>query len=170
MGIKQPTGGYIHPSKRKRGSDRPASQASAPAAEDRIPIKKKREEASPKADRSGESAVLVRLVVYPPASGQLLIYDQMIGAGYSSKQALLGLLKKGFSQFETDLLNGKVTAPADQLIISGKPVDTTRNVSATFIEKAKSVFDPFDMLSNRALGQRIGETIIRSAAKDHANR
>ena len=169
MGIKQPTGGYVHPSKRKRASDVPGTSTAAPVAQDRIPIKKKREEDAPKADRSGEASVLVRLVVYPPAPGQLLIYDQMIGAGYSSKQALLGLLKKGFSQFEADLLNGRVNAPGDQLTTSGKPVDTTRNVSAAFIEKAKAIFDPFDMLSNRALGQRIGETIIRSVAEGHAN-
>ena len=169
MGIKQPTGRYIHPSKRKRASDVFATPASAPMAEDRIPIKKKREEDAPKADQTDEVSVLVRLVIYPPAPGQLLIYDQMIDAGYSSKQALLGLLKKGFSQFEADLLNGRVNAPGDQLTTSGKPVDTTRNVSAAFIEKAKAIFDPFDMLSNRALGQRIGETIIRSVAKDHAD-
>lgn len=169
MGIKQPAGGYVHPSKRKRASDVSGTPTAAPVAEDRIPVKKKREEAAPRTERSGEASVLVRLVIYPPAPGQLLIYDQMIDAGYSSKQALLGLLKKGFSQFEADLLKGRVTAPADPLTTSGKPVDTTRNVSAAFIEKAKAIFDPFDMLSNRALGQRIGETIIRSVAKDHAD-
>ena len=159
MGIKQPTGGYIHPSKRKRASDVPATPASAPVVQGGIPIKKKREKASAKADRSGEASVLVRLVVYPPAPGQLLIYDQMIGAGYSSKQALLGLLKKGFPQFETDLLNGRVTAPADPLTTSGKPVDTTRNVSAAFIEKAKAIFDPFDLKTQ--IGQSVENFIQR---------
>ncbi len=169
MGIKQPTGAYVHPGKRKRAPDVPKGPSVIPAAKGRIPVKKKREAVARPVARCRRKSRMVRLVVYPPAPGQIPLFDRMIAAGYSSRQALLGLLKKGFSQFENDLLNDKVTAPADQLNTEGKPVDTTRNVEAEFIQKAKDIFDPFDMLSNRALGHRIGETIIRSVSKDYAN-
>ena len=167
MGIKQPPS-YVHPNKRKRQPVETKEQAPAPVTTPEPPKKEKREVRKPRV-LDGSRSDQVRLVIYPPTAGQIAIYDEMIAAGYSSKQALLGLLKKGFSQFETDLLAKNVTTPPDQLLTDGKPVDTTRNVTPQFIEAAKGVFDPFDMLSDRALGCRIGEAVIRATSEPGDN-
>lgn len=59
--------------------------------------------------------------------------------------------------------------PTVELEKSGKPVDTTRNVSVEFFKRAKETFDPYDILSDRALGQRVAETIVRSVRKAGRN-
>lgn len=164
MGIKQPPD-YVYPKKRKRQAAEPEPQTVTPAEPARLPNKKKKGKRSGTQIQSGQS-VQLRLVIPSPAAGQLQLHDEMIAAGYTSKQALLGLLKKGFDRFEADLLADKVAAPTDPLETNGKPVDTTRNVSLHFFEKAKALFDPFDVLSDRAFGQRIGDAIIRTARKE----
>lgn len=163
MGIKQPPD-YVYPKKRNRQAAGTEPQTKAPVEPVRPPIKKKRETRSDTSMPSGQS-VQLRLVIPSPAAGQLQLHDEMIAAGYTSKEALLGLLKKGFDRFEEDLMADKIAVPADPLKPNGKPVDTTRNVSTQFFEKAKALFDPFDVLSDRAFGQRIGDAIIRSARK-----
>jgi len=163
MGIKQPPE-YIYPKKRKRPAAETEPQITTPVEPVRAPIKKKRETRSDTSIPSGQ-CVQLRLVIPSPAAGQLQLHDEMIAAGYTSKQALLGLLKKGFDRFEAELLADKIAVPADPLETNGKPVDTTRNVSPQFFEKAKALFDPFDVLSDRAFGQRIGDAIIRTASK-----
>lgn len=164
MGIKQPPA-YTYPKKRKRQAQQPEQPTAAPVETARPPIKKKGERTSA-TKVTNDGAVQLRLVIPSPAPGQLKLHDELSTAGYTSKQALLGLLKKGFDRFEADLLSGAVAVPTAPLETKGKPVDTTRTVSPEFIAKAKALFDPFDVLSDRAFGQRVGDAIIRMARKD----
>ena len=112
MGIKKVPFDYEHPNKRKRGAQAPALE---PTDKPKSAIKKKKDDmrnGSVPARKSKTAPAaqteLMRLVVYPPIKGQVETYDQMIEAGIAPKQAILGLLKRGFSGFETSLLAGKV--------------------------------------------------------------
>ena len=117
----------------------------------------------------GEERVQLRLIISPPVSGQLEIFDQMIKANYPSNKAVLGLLKKGFPKFEADRFAGKIKVSEDELATKGKAVDTTKAVSPKFLRQVKELYDPFDVLSERALGQCVAEAILRSVAKEATN-
>lgn len=161
MPIKDP-GAYVHPKKKKKAdppADHPKSIAASSAA------KKKETSTSAKPNIALEKTEQFRLVLYPPVEGQVPVYDAMIKAGFSPNRALLGLLKKGFDAFETDLLVGNVFATSKELKTDGSPVDTTRNVSPQFMEKAREVFDPFGVLSGRALGRAVAEHILHMSSK-----
>ena len=163
MGIKQPPA-YVHPNKRKTATPEPPGPTPHQAAKTKRP-KREKERTEPVKHRratvdSAEKTIQLRLVIYPPTSGQIPLYDQMIASGFAPKTALLGLLKRGFSEFERKLMTDTIRAPLDNLKVSGQPVDTTRNVSPQFVEAAKHLFDPFGILSDRALGRKIAETII----------
>jgi hypothetical protein len=163
MGIKQPPT-YVHPNKRKTVTPEPVRRAPQQAPKKEWPQKEKEGTELGKQRRlslqSADKTIRLRLVIYPPTNGQLPLYDQMIASGIEPKTALLGLLKRGFPAFEKKLTAGSIKAPTNDLDISGAPVDTTRNVSPQFIEAAKALFDPFEILSDRALGRKIAETIL----------
>lgn len=169
MGIKQPPA-YVHPNKRKTATSEPLGQAPQQVTKTERPKREKERIEPVKQSRatvdSAEKTIQLRLVVYAPANGQVPLYDQMIASGFEPKAALLGLLKRGFPTFEKKLLAGLIKASANDLDASGKPVDTTRNVSTQFMETAKTLFDPFDVLSDRALGRKIAETIVSQIEKD----
>ena len=89
----------------------------------------------------------------------------MIDGGVSPRQAILGLLKRGFAEFEADLRSGKVSGSANSYQTEDEVIETTRSVDETFVASCKQVFDKFDVLSNRAVGSKIGEAIFCRAAK-----
>lgn len=156
MQIKKPPE-FVHPNKRKR-TDRKSKLLETNETIQKPSLRNGSASAN---ERNLGKSELIRLVVYPPVKGQIEIYDRMIEAGFVPKRALLGLLKKGFQEFEVDLLARNIVSPANELQTDGKPVDTTRNVSPQFINYANALFDPFDVLSDRALGRCIAETILR---------
>lgn len=171
MGLTKPSVKYEHPRKRGAQVAGTVSKTTISVPKEKsdtgfagAAIKKKGDEPRVSASSYKKDAQ-IRLVIYPPVTGQLPLYDEMISSGVAPNKALLGLLKKGFPKFEADLLAGKVTVPATELETNGKPVDTTRNVSAEFMNLAKDLFDPYDILSDRALGQRVAEAIVRSITK-----
>ncbi|MGB7335704.1 MAG: hypothetical protein WBD01_07935 [Salaquimonas sp.] len=171
MGIKQPPA-YLHP-KKNAGPDQSLKQQTTARVQPSVsPVKKKESqrarlnELTKQAPKPSEQPKeLIRLVACPPAAGQIARYDEMIDHGLTPKQAILGLFKQGFDTLETDLLAGRISPLKNSIVSNGNAVETTRTVTREFIQLAKSHFDPFDVLSNRALGQCIGEHILYQVAK-----
>ena len=172
MGLTKPSSTYKHPRKGQRPEVVPVTEAKE-ADPEKSKItgsaggadKKKKGNDAHAVESASIKDAQIRLVLYPPSVGQLSLYDEMINSGVPANKALLGLLKKGFPKFESDLLAGKISVHKVELEKGGKPVDTTRNVSVEFFKRAKETFDPYDILSDRALGQRVAETIVRSVGK-----
>lgn len=176
MGLTKPSSTYEHPRKSKGREVNPTSEVMAPVSTKKNNTSSAGEAEKKKKVRRGNAAtsidkkdVQIRLILYPPVSGQLPLYDEMIKSGLSANKVLLGLLKKGFLKFETDLLAGKFSTPTIKLETDGKPVDTTRNVSSEFLNLAKELFDPYDILSDRALGQRVAEAVVQTVGKARRN-
>ena len=169
MGIKQPPA-YVHPNKRKATPGEPVRRVTEQASKTGRPKREKERSAPVKQARAtkgnAEKTIQLRLVMYPPTSGQIPLFDQMIASGFAPKAALLGLLKRGFPVFEKKLLEGSIKALADDLDTMDTPIDTTRNVSPQFLKAAKTLFDPFGVLSDRALGRKIAETIVSQIGKE----
>ena len=177
MGITKPSA-YVHPKKRKPPTHEIASaelsDERAKASTGKAGGANKKKKGMGVSRDNGCAAyaverVQLRLIISPPVSGQLEIFDEMIKANYPKNKAVLGLLKKGFPKFETDLFAGKIKVSQDGLATEGKAVDTTKAISADFLCKVKELYDPFDVLSERALGQRVAEAILRSCAKEATN-
>jgi len=168
MGITKPLG-YEHPNKRKRRKSEEQTEVPAHVEAKRIPEKKKgvgkRRVGPPAAPSIAEirKSAVVRLVVYPPAKGQIAVYDEMIEAGIAPRSAILGLLKRGFDDFHTAVMKGSIKPSRFDVLSDGALIETTRQVSPEFVTTAKSIFDPFGILSDRALGRTMGETIIAAA-------
>lgn len=176
MGLTKPSSTYKHPRKGQRPEVVPVTKAKE-ADPEKSKItgsaggadKKKKVCRANAAISIDKKDVQIRLILYPPVSGQLPLYDEMIKSGLSANKVLLGLLKKGFLKFETDLLAGKFSTPTIKFETDGKPVDTTRNVSSEFLNLAKELFDPYDILSDRALGQRVAEAVVQTVGKARRN-
>lgn len=170
MGIKQPPN-YVHPNKKKE-SKRSQNRILEKQSSRESPEHRQRPAAlkSVKVEKTTLTQTqLVRLVVRPPLPGYVVLYDNMLNGGLSSKRALLGLLKRGFPQFKSDLLTGKDTKENTVMFDDGKVIETTRSIDSIFLEKARAAFDPFGVLTDRALGQKIGEAIVCRAAKEKIN-
>lgn len=169
MGIKQPPN-YVHPNKKKK-EEKPnvdlMHERAALKPQSVAPVKRNKVSKPSKSFQTQSSEmILIRLVAKPPLPGQIKIYDDMVAGGLSSKQAILGLFKREFPKFVSDMLANKIGKENDVAVENSYAVETTRGVDIKFIEKARSVFDPFGVLSDRALGQRIGEAIIFRSRKD----
>jgi len=170
MGIKKVPFDYEHPNKKKREKTDPAQRAAAPEESVVVPKKEKRQAKPTQTDaakvaNSGEfsETEMIRLVAYPPAAGQIKLYDIMITGGLTPKQAILGILKRYFGQFEGLVFSGKVSIAKTEVGKNGEAVETNRSVSKEFLARAKEVYDPFGVLSKRALGMKIGEGILHQA-------
>lgn len=177
MGITKP-GAYVHPRKRHKvateiATAEPSGETAKGSTDkaDRANKKKKGMGVSRTNVSSADTIerVQLRLIISPPVSGQLKIFDKMIQAKYPTNKALLGLLKKGFPKFKADLLAGKIKVSQDELKTDGKAIDTSKAVSVELLCKVKELYDPFDVLSERALGQRVAEAILRSCEKEATN-
>ncbi len=177
MGFKKAPNGYRHPRKKaKRAIPSPIPDHRGQTVREATKEKKAqpRFQGQLKSSRDGgsdqQSSILIRLVAVPPAEGQIKIYDQMIAAGLAPKIAVLGLLKNGFKAFENVLLSDRSIVPEFEYDSSDeKAIETHRSVSPELLLAAQTKFDPFGVLSRRALGMRIGQAILLSAAsgEDH---
>lgn len=119
-------------------------------------------------DTDTNADIQIRLVSRIPTQGQLIIYDQMTKAGMSPSRTIRGLWKRDFSLLETQLEEGAVN-DLDQMQFEKLSIETTRLVSTQFYNKAAKRFDPFGLLSKRALGQKIGEAVINLIRKEEVN-
>lgn len=172
MGIKTPPE-YQHPSKRKRqgsGSEPPATaQTEAPVT----PLRKNegdgrgRKVSSQKETLSqSDSTLIVRVVAYVPNPGELTKYDEMIRGGVASKDALLGLLRN--ARHKIDDLVKRSSKQVDSLTYESSTgfVETNWSLSSDIAAQLKSLFDPFGILTPRALGAKIGAAIIVLSEKE----
>jgi len=174
LGIKKIPFNYEHPGKKKLGRSEIKQETPARVENDVLAVKEKRggrpkplqTTAAKSSPTSSAKTVFLRLVVKPPKAGRFELYDEMIADGLTPKQAILGLLKHGFFQFEKDIKSNKISAKNLNYEAVGQAVETTRSVDPEFISLCRDVFDKFDILSNRALGQKIGEAIFHRAATE----
>jgi len=166
MAFKNAPVGYQHPRKKGKGNTA-ASKPSDGDSVETVAVKERESSAAmvSKPDQQEVAttlpkSVLIRLVAMPPARGQIAKYDRMIDSGMIPKDAVLGLLKNGFPQFEETILSGSYQDKAVEYDRSETAVETHRSVSLELYEAAKTRFDPFDICSKRALGLKIGTAII----------
>lgn len=173
MGIKKVPFDYEHPSKRKTDSKNETPVITAPKVSPKnkkgMGTKQMASSSRLETSKPQSGMVLLRLVVKPPKQGNFRLYDDMIDSGISPKQAILGLLKRGFSEFENDLQSNKVSATKLEYETEGSAIETTRSVDEAFNSSCREIFDKFDLLSNRALGGKIGEAIFSRVAKGEAH-
>lgn len=166
MGIKTPPS-YQHPSKRKRQGQRQEPQTSVRVERLEKPNKRKKGD-GPKRPAitqftsagSTEETIRIRVVAYDPLPGEIKRFDEMINADISVKDALLGLLRKS-----KDQIDGLVKlSPKDIEALTfehGRTfVETNWAIPADKAEKLKRLFDPFDILTPRSLGTKIGAAVI----------
>ncbi len=108
-----------------------------------------------------------RLAAHPPAHGEIKIFDIMVESGMSKKEALLALMRKGTSYLDQV---GLVTAICEKDALYkrdvGNAIETNRIVDVSVWKKLKQRFDPFDVLTTRALGVRVGEAVIMIAVRE----
>lgn len=169
MGITKPLG-YEHPNKRKRRISEEDAEGPTHVEAQQLPKKKERGAEKRRVEPSAATSIaetrkcaVVRLLVYPPAKGQVAVYDEMIEAGIAPRTAILGLLKRGFGDFQAAVMQGSIKPLQFDVPSDEAAIETTRQVSPEFVANVKSIFDPFGILSDRALGRTMGETIIAAA-------
>lgn len=164
MGIKRPPG-YIHPKKRNQSS-RSQPLANELVATPRAP--KKKEEAKPATRSSPDhNKVLLRLAAFPPASGEVRLFDEMIASGLTDKEAILGLFRRGTRKLS---VIAEMQTPQNKGLIyerRGEATETNRSISEELFQQLRSNIDPFEAMTSRALGLKIGELIIALVAQDH---
>lgn len=168
---------YVHPNKRKRQDAEACTQTPTSDDSEEKAIKRN-EEDCPKARPIGnlkaavtqvvskEEKVTIRLQVRLPQKGQLPLYDEMIASKLSHKQVVLGMLTKGLRSIANDatLLN-QIKTYEPQLEF----IETRRTIKAQLVTDMKGKFDQYDILSERALGQKIGEALLTLADLENRN-
>lgn len=168
MGIKTPPA-YVHPSKAKRQNA--GLKGSTPeAVESAERAKKEKGAESSIASVPGKtkqpskpSAHTIRLVAHLPKSGVFPIYDKMIASDLSPKKTVLALIGRGFEALDASNLK-----PASYEF-GGETVETNRTFRSEDFSLLSEKFDPFGILSKRALGVKIGEALMVRALKEMAD-
>ena len=103
---------------------------------------------------NAKDTVVARLVAYPPKSGEFAYYDEMIKSGVPEKQAVLALISRGLRDLKAKNLEVRLYQH------EGVAVETNRKIAAEDMDDLTTIFDPFGILSKRALGQKIGEALF----------
>lgn len=175
MGITKPPA-YEHPGKRKRQIAEPKPQVAERVEKTAGPIREKRDgrvggyiPMRKETPNQGECKVRVRVVAYEPISGELNLYDDMIESGIDTNSALLGLLRNARSGLD-ELVKRSSRSISNLDYQHGKQfAETNWSLSADQATQLKALFDPFGILTPRALGAKIGTAIIVLADKDRTN-
>ncbi len=156
MGIKKPDVAYEHPNKARNTDKSNSSKNSIPPAILATEIG---------AAKSPET-MHVRIIAHYPIAGAYEVFDRMCSANIDPKNAMLALLKKGIPVFEERCANNEIDKIDILSQLKPEFIETTRALSKSTFETAKNHFDPFDVLSLRALGVKIGDAIFASVAKN----
>lgn len=156
MGIKKPNVAYEHPNKTKSTDKSSTPKNSKP------PAILAKELPAPKTSET----IHVRIIAHYPTEGACEVFDQMCEANIAPKTAMLALLKKGIPEFEERCANNEIDKIDILSQLKPEFIETTRALSKSTFETAKNHFDPFDVLSLRALGVKIGDAIFASVAKN----
>lgn len=107
-----------------------------------------------------DETVSVRLLASFPKPSVSAEFDEMIGDNISHKVATLALLKKGLSMLEADSSSISLLAEDANYPIENDYVETIRSIKRSTYEWAKNHYDPHDILSARALGAKLGTSIL----------
>jgi len=107
----------------------------------------------------------VRIIAHYPVKGNIRPFDLMIDAQIEPKTAILSLLKKGIPVFENICASQSIDDINIEYEQEPDYVETTRAMSATVFAEARRHFDPFDVLSKRALGGMIGKVILATISQ-----
>lgn len=166
MGIKTPPS-YEHPSKRKRQGLTPEPQTSARVERLEKPDRRKKGDglkrpAITPATSVGpsEETVRIRVVAYDPLPGEIKRFDEIINADIPVKDALLGLLRKSKDQIDGLVKLGSRDIDALTFEHGRTFVETNWSLPVENADKLKLLFDPFDILTPRSLGAKIGTALI----------
>lgn len=174
MGLIKPEK-YVHPNKRKRGEVAEEKHEPTQGVEPSKAVKEKLENervassptSNPQKKSASETAqietVTIRLLARAPQIGQTQIYDEMLKEGLSDREAIFGMMSKGLALLD----NGKGRLDeAEGLEMTSTVIETRRTIDAELFASLKSRFDKFDILSERALGLKVGEALISLVGKD----
>lgn len=165
MGIKKVPFAYEHPKKRTPGSSLPARQPIVSSDRPEHRHKEKKEEIDGSAANIEPTKTTIRLVARIPLKGALPLFDQMCASGLSERKAVLGLFKLGFPKLGQDLTNSKSSVEANYAS-HDTTVETTKTVPGTTMADLRQAIDPFGVMSDRAIGQRLGEAILWAAGQE----
>lgn len=173
MGIKKPPA-YVHPRKRASSEEVLSDDRPTPKKDKKEQANRKKVEDGPLdqiaipelESNEGKATVLLRLVARVPETGQIPLFDQMIIGGLSPKDAILGIWKREFEKLVIKLRADEFHKSTEVKFSSRKPIETTRKIKPNLMQTITAEFDPFGILTDRALGQRIGEALISQAEKE----
>lgn len=166
MGIKTPPS-YEHPSKRKRQDQKQEPQAQANVERTGKPNRGKRDVGSKRLNLNSQKTpdniaemVRVRVVAYDPIPGEIKRFDEMMRSGLLVKEALLGMLRKSKDQIDSLVELGPRDIEALTFEHGRTFVETNWSIPAEKAVKLKLLIDPFDILTPRSLGIKIGIAVI----------
>lgn len=172
MGLIKPDT-YVHPNKRRQLDVTSKATAGQTVKDPKVAVNKEKIEkrtdnpnrSEPKIEAESET-VLLRLVARVPANGQIKLFDDMIDEGLSSKEIILGIWKREFGNLGALIsdLDFKSTTPLE--FENRKAIETTRKVTSDLLVSIQSKIDPFNILTERALGQKLGEALLIQAGKE----
>lgn len=98
--------------------------------------------------------IMLSLSVPFPAPGVSASFDAM-ASHHDGNTALKTLLKRAMPEYEDLLRANKITNVPDEYETSGDTTDTTRMMDIDLVNTARQHFDPFGVLSMRALAKKI---------------
>lgn len=172
MGLIKPDT-YVHPNKREKQDVPEKATAGQTVKDPKVAVKKKKvEERTDKPNRSEpkieveSTTVLLRLVARVPANGQIKLFDDMIDEGLSPKEIILGIWKREFGNIETLISDHDFKSTTPLEFENRKAIETTRKVTSELLISIQSKIDPFNILTERALGQKLGEAILIHSGKE----
>lgn len=172
MGLIKPDK-YVHPNKRKRHEASEKAQAQIPVENSKEAVKNKNVELpvdqsdlqQPLSTITGET-VLIRLVARVPEQGQIAFYDSMIVDGLSPKEAILGIWKREFGNLDTTIADYDFKTSCQLGFEKRKAIETTRKITPDALRTIQSKIDPYNILTDRALGQKLGEALLIQSGKE----
>jgi len=156
LGIKKPNIAYQHPNKAKN---------STTASNDR-PISGKQKSSLVSLSSERSDTMNVRIIAHYPVKGSIRPFDLMIDAKIDPKTAILSLLKKGIPVFENICAVQAIDDINLDFEHGSEYVETTRAMSAIAFAEARQHYDPFEVLSKRALGAIMGKAILATAMQE----
>lgn len=172
MGLIKPDK-YVHPNKRKRHEASENTQSKIPVIKTKVAIKKKKVEDP--VDRSNQrlpnsavasETVLIRLVSRVPQRGQITLFDDMTASGLSAKEAILGIWKRKFENLDAVIADQDFKGTTQIEFEKQKAIETNRKVTPDVRLSIQSKIDPFNILTDRALGQKLGEALLIQSGKE----
>jgi len=175
MGIKTPPA-YQHPAKRDLQHPRVEPNLSADAKRSQDPIKEKQRNGRGRQNDNvkisptpNSEMVRVRVVAFQPVPGEITIFDEMVESEIASRDALLGLLRNAKGKID-DLAASQSKASAQLSYAHGKEcVETNWSMPDDKLIRLKSLLDPFNILTPRSLGAKIGSALIVLYDRDRAH-